>query len=456
MMSDDVKALADVGARVVEAALKAGADVAEVLAQDSAELSAKVRMGAPELIEEAGSHAVGLRVIKDGKSAITYTSDPTDEGLAALVADALELAALSEPDPMALPPDPSELATAFPELDLYDPAGGGVDAAQATAWALEAEQAARDHDARITNSEGATYGRTRSAVALVTSGGFSAGYRGSYQSLHVGPIADDADGKKRNGFYWDARRHLGAMATPASVGQEAARRTVAKLGARKVPTTQVPVVFDPDAGRALLSLFFSCASGGAIYKRASYLIGKEGEPVASDLVTFVDDPLIARAPGSRPFDGEGLPSRRNVVVEQGILRTFLLDTYSARKLGKESTGSATRGVGGRPSVAPTNFHLLPGTSSPAEVVAGVKQGLYVTSMMGFGFNAVTGDFSRGAEGFWIEDGKLAFPVSEVTISLNFNELWRAVDAVATDLDPKTRYASPTFRVARMTVAGTSA
>ncbi|MCA9549519.1 MAG: TldD/PmbA family protein [Myxococcales bacterium] len=446
----------DLGARVVEAARKAGADVAEVLAVDSADLSAKVRMGEPELIEEAGSHGLGLRVIKEGRSAITYTSDPTEDGLAALVADALELAALSEPDELALPPDPSELATAFPELDLYDPAGGGVDAAQATEWALAAEQAARDVDPRITNSEGATYGRTRSAVALVTSGGFSAGYRGSYQSLHVAPIADDADGKKRNGFYWDARRHLAAMATPESVGQEAARRTLAKLGAKKVPTAEVPVVFDPDAGRALLSLFFSCVSGGAIYKRASYLIGKEGERVASDLVTFVDDPLLARAPGSRPFDGEGLASRRNVVVEQGILRTWLMDTYSARKLDKQSTASAARGVGGRPSVAPTNFHLLAGSASAEEVVAGVKSGLYVTSMMGFGFNAVTGDFSRGAEGFWIEDGKLTFPVSEVTISLNFNELWASVDAVASDLDPKTRYACPTFRVSKMTLAGTSA
>ena len=453
MAKQDVEALKALGARVVEAARRAGADVAEVLAQDSAELSAKVRMGAPELIEEAGSHALGLRVIKDGRSAITYTSDPTEEGLAALVADALELAALSEPDALALPPDPAELATAFPELDLYDPEGGGVDAARATELALAAEQAARDLDPRITNSEGATYGRTRSAVALVTSGGFSGGYRGSYQSLHVAPIADDAGGKKRNGFYWDARRYLSEMASPEAVGREAARRTVAKLGARKVPTAQVPVVFDPDAGRALLSLFFSCASGGAIYKRASYLIGREGDRVASDLVTFVDDPLIPRAPGSRPFDGEGLASRRNEVVEQGVLRTYLLDTYSARKLDRQSTASAARGVGGRPSVSPTNFHLLAGSSSRQQVLAGVRSGLYVTSMMGFGFNAVTGDFSRGAEGFWIEDGELSFPVSEVTISLNFDQLWQAVDAVADDLDPKTRYACTTFRVSQMTLAG---
>lgn len=452
-MADEVNKLIALGQRVVDDARKAGADIAEVLVSDSAELSAKVRMGEPELIEEAGSHALGLRVFKDGRAATTYSSDPTDAGLAALVADAVELAELSEPDPEALPPDAADLTHDFPELDLYDPAGGSIDAAQATDLALAAEQAARDADTRIVNSEGATYGRVRSAVALVTSGGFAGGYRGSYQSLSVQPLAEDEGGKKRTGSYWDARRHVGEMMDPAAIGAEAARRTVAKLGAQKVPTQEAPVVFDPDAGRALLGLFFSCVAGGAIYKRASYLLDREGERVASDLVSFVDDPLVARGPGSRPFDGEGLASRQNAVVEQGILRTYLLDTYSARKLDKKSTGSAARGLTGRPSVSPTNFHLLAGETPPEDIVADVKQGLYVTSMMGFGFNAVTGDFSRGAEGFWIEDGKKAFPVGEITISLNFDDLWTSVDAVGSDLDPKTRYACPTFRVAKMTVAG---
>lgn len=453
MSKNEVNDLIQVGSDIVERAKKLGADVAEALVVKSSELSAKVRLGEAELIEEAGSHAMGLRVIKDGRAATTYTSDPTESGLDALVADAMELAKLSEPDPMALPPDADSLATEFPDLDLYDPEGGNIDAAQATALALEAEKAALGFDSGITNCEGSTYGRERGARALVTSGGFSGGYQGSYQSLHVAPIADDADGKKRNGYYWDARRFAGAMMDPKLIGEEAARRTLAKVGAKKVPTAQVPVVFDPDAGRALLSLFFSCASGGAIYRRASYLVGREGERVASDLVSFVDNPLLPRAPGSRPFDGEGLASRENVVVEKGILKTYLLDTYSARKLGKESTGSAARGVGGRPSVSPTNFHLLAGESDPEELLSGVKAGLYVTSMMGFGFNAVTGDFSRGAEGFWIENGKKTFAVGEVTISLNLDELLKTIDGVGNDLDPKTQYASPTFRVAKMTVAG---
>lgn len=448
-----VEELQALGARIVDAAMKAGADVAEVLSSSSEELSTRVRMRERELIEEAGSHTVGLRVIKDDKSAATYTSDTTEAGLSALVADAIELADLSQPDPLAAPPDPALLAKSFAELELFDPSGADVDAKRAAEFALEAEIAALDLDARITNSEGASYSRTRSAMALVTSGGFSGGYQGTYQSLSVSPLADDEGGKKRTAYDWDARRHVAAMRAPRDVGEEAARRTLAKLGAKKIPSQEVPVVFHPDAGRALLSLFFSCIDGRAVYQRSSYLCEREGDSVASPLVTIVDDPLLVRGPGSKPFDGEGLEARKNVVVEDGVLRTYLMDCYAARKLGKESTASASRGFNGRPSVAPTNFHLLAGDSDPEAIVGDVRAGLYVTSMMGFGFSAVTGDFSRGAEGFWIENGEKKFPVGEITISLNFDALWKGIDAVGRDLDAKARFATPTFRVAKMTVAG---
>ena len=451
-----VDALIERAQRVVEDAKRAGADVAEVLARDGRELSVKVRLGERELVEEAGNSALGLRVIKEGRGAITYTSDVTDDGLSRLVADALELASLSEPDEDAAPPDPADLMRGdFKDLDLYDPNGFNIDGASATERAIEGEQAAREFDARITNSDGATFSRVWGASALVTSGGFRGGYQGTYQSLVVMPIADDADGKKRNGFHWDARRHASAMADPKAVGQEAARRTLAKLGAKKAPTCEVPVVFDPDAGRALLGLLLGCLSGNTIYKRTSYLVGAQDQPIASDIVDIVDDPLILRAPGSRPYDGEGLESRRNVVVESGVLRTYLLDTYSARKLGLKSTGSASRGVGGRPSPSSTNFHLLAKDRSRDDIIAEVDSGLYVTNMMGFGFNATTGDFSRGAEGFWIRNGKLAEPVGEITVSANFKDLWARIDAVGSDLDPKTAVACPTFRVSQMTVAGSS-
>jgi PmbA protein len=195
------------------------------------------------------------------------------------------------------------------------------------------------------------------------------------------------------------------------------------------------------------------ANGSSWYRKSSYLIGREGQPCASPLVTIVDDPLIPRAPGSRPFDGDGLASRRNVLVQDGVLQTVLCDTYTARTLGRKSTGSAARGVGGAPGPSTTNFIMQPGKTPAKSIVAEVERGLYVTEMMGFGFNPVTGDFSRGAGGFWIEKGEKTFPVSEVTISLNFDELWKRVDAVGDDLDQRSSTACPTFRIAKMTLAG---
>lgn len=440
--------------QVVERATAAGAETAEAMGRTQRDLSVKVRMGETEMIEEAGSSALGLRILKGGRSATTSTSDLTADGMARLVDDALDLVKLSEPDPESAPPDPSQLADDPPDLDLYDPGLEALGGAEALALALEAESAARGLDARITNSEGATVGRTVGYTAFATSAGFARGFPGSYLSVVVQPLADDDGGKKRVGFHWDARRHRAALADPRSVGEEAARRTLAKLGAAKIPTAELPVVFSPDAGRGLLSLLCGCITGSAVYKRQSYLADAEGRSVASDRVHVVDDPTLPRAPASRPFDGEGLPSRRNRVIDGGRLETFLLDMYSARRLGKPgSTASASRGVGGRPTVAPTNFHLLPGDADPDAIVSEVERGLYVTSTMGFGFNAVTGDFSRGAEGFLIEDGELTKPVGEITISLGFPELWSRVDAVGADLDPKTGVATPTFRVRSMTVAG---
>ena len=314
-------------------------------------------------------------------------------------------------------------------------------------------KAALDVDPRLSNSEGGSFGRVAGGSAIVLSSGFRAAYKGSYQSLSVVPLAEDVGGKKRRGYHWTAKRHLAELDTPEAVGIEAARRTLRKLGAKTVATCEVPVVFDPDAARSILGLLAGCVMGGSIWRKSSYLVGREGTRVASDLVTVLDDPLIPRAPGSRPFDGEGLASRQNLVVEDGLLRTYLCDSYSARKLGRKSTGSASRGGSAGVSGSTSNFILKPGKDSPEAILKGTKRGLYVTDMMGFGFNAVTGDFSRGASGFWIEDGELAFPVSEVTISLNVDELWKTIDAVGSDLDLRTSTASPTFRVAKMTVAG---
>jgi len=453
----DLAELLELGERILAmACARGGRDfVAECVLRSGAELSARVRKGAPELVEEAGTRSAGLRVIQGRRVASTSTSDLTEAGIERFVADAIELVALSQEDPFAGPADAKLLCdpAKTPDLDLYDPAGGSVDAGQAIAWATEAEAAALSFDARITNSEGATFGRSAGGSAMLLSSGFRATTKGSYQSLSVVPLAADEGGKNRRGYHWTARRYLAELDPAAEVGREAARRTLRKLGARTVPTCEVPVVFDPDSARSILGLLAGCIMGSSIWRKASYLVGREGTRVASDRVTVVDDPLIPRGPGSRPFDGEGLACRKNLVVDKGVLRTYLCDSYSARKLGRESTASASRGGGAGVGPSTSNFVLQPGTDSNEAIVKGTRRGLYVTEMMGFGFNAVTGDFSRGASGFWIEDGQLAYPVSEVTISLNVDSLWQSIDAIGNDLDLRTSTASPTLRVAKMTVAG---
>lgn len=450
----EVAKLTELARGVVKRALAGGADVAEAIARSGSELSTKVRMGEPELVEEAGHRGIGMRIMKDRRVALTSTSDLTPRGLDRFLQDALELCEISQEDPFAGPADPALIAKGpFPELELYDPAGGEVTAAQAIEIARRAEQAARDFDKRITNSDGATFSRTAGSFALVLSGGFEGGYAGSYASLVVTPVAQDEGGKNRRGHHWTAKRFLAELDPAEEVGREAARRTLRKLGARKVPTCEAPVVFDPDAARSILGMMASCIMGSAIWRKSSYLIGRVGTRVASELVTIVDDPLRPRAPGSRPFDGEGLHSRRNVVVNKGLLETYLCDAYAARKLSSAPTGSASRGSGGGVGPSTSNFILQPTDASAESILASTERGLYVTEMMGFGFNAVTGDFSRGASGFWIEDGKLAHPVSEVTISLNVDQLWQRIDAVGSDLDLRTSTASPTLRVSAMTIAG---
>jgi PmbA protein len=433
--------------------MRAGADGAEVLVRDGSELEVKIRLGEPELVKEAGSRALGLRVLKDHRAAVTYTSDFSPDAMAKFAQETVDLAALAEPDPMADLPAREDMARELPELDLWDEAVPGFDVAQAIRRAKRGEAAAMKLDKRVTNSEGAIFGRVMAAMAFATSAGFAGSYRGSNVSFVVEPVCDDADNKKRNGYYWTSSRFLASLMDDEEVGLEAARRTLAKLGSRKVATGEVPVIFSPDAGRGLLGQLTSVVSGGAVWRKSTYLAQREGTPVAAPSVTVVDDPLVRRGPASRPFDAEGLATRQNVIISEGVLRTFLCDTYAGRKLGRRSTGSAGRGVGGGPHVTTSNVILRPGRVAPEEIEK-VERGLYVTDLMGFGFNAVTGDYSQGANGFWIEKGERAHPVSEITISSSFDDLWKSIDALGSDLDTRSSVQCPTFRVAKMTVAGT--
>lgn len=453
-MASDTTELEALASSVVERARKAGADVAEANARSGWELTVRVRLGETELVQEAGHRSVALRVMKGGRVALTSTSDITADGIARLIGDAIELVELSEVDPFA-GPAPAELLSAPPydDLDLYDPALETADADFALDVATRAERAALAHDRRLTLSEGATFGRVTGTSVLVLSSGFVGVSRGSYASLVVSPVAIDADDKRRRGYYWTARRHLSELEAPEAVGIEAAKRTIRQLGPRRIPTCEAPVVFPADTARSIVGTFAGSIVGGAIWRKSSYLTERLGTEVASSSVTILDDPLIKRAPGSRPFDGEGLRSRKNLVVDRGVLKTFLLDCYSARKLGRESTASAARS-GGAVSASTSNFVVQPGALGHDALVASTERGLYVTDMMGFGYNPVTGDFSRGAQGFWIEKGELAYPVSEITISSNLDTMLKNVDAVGNDLDMKTSTASPTLRVSSMTIAGT--
>ena len=453
LLHPDVEPLIRAAEEACALAKKHGADGAEAIVRGGSELSIKVRLGEIELLQEASSKALGLRVFRDHRVALTYTSDFTPDALDRFVRDSVDLARLAEPDELNELPDQAELATSFPDLELYDERTLTVDAKQALERCRAGEAAARGYSDKITNSDGASYSRVIGAGAFANTIGFRAGHRGSYQSLVVEPIADDKDGKKRNGYWWTGDRFLDKLEDPEAVGKEAARRTLAKLGADKIDTGELPIVFDADAGRSFLGLLLGCASGGAIYRKSSYLIDREGTQVASELVSASDDPLIKRGPGSRPYDGDGLAARKNIVVEKGILKTYLLDVYSARKLGRKSNGCASRGVGGSPHVGSSNFVMERGTSKKDAIIASVPRGLYVTSMMGFGFNGVTGDFSRGAEGFLIENGKLGRPVGEITISANLDEILKRIDMVGDEIDMRSSTACPVFRVSRMTVAG---
>jgi PmbA protein len=429
-----------------------GVEHAEVAVSQGERLEAGIRQGAVELIKEAKSRGLSVRIVHDERVATSSTNDLDRESVERFLVRVVEMAELSEQDPLAVPPDPDELTREFPDLDLWDGEVARLDADRALHLAQVAEQAAFAFSDKITSSEGAGFSRSESHSVLATSGGFIGHSAGTHASLVAQVIADDEGGKKRNGYHWTAARKLDELIEPEAVGREAALRAVRSLGSIKLETGIYPIVFEREAAGAIIGLIASCVVGDAVYREQSYLGDRLGTRVASDLVTIVDDPLLPRGPGSRRFDGEGRAVRRNTVIDAGRLECFLLDTYSARKLKLEPTGSAGGG-GGVPHSTTSNFFLLPGAAKPDDLFAGIERGLFVTSMMGFGFDPVTGNFSRGASGFLIENGKPTVPVSEVTVSRNLDELLQGIDAIADDLEHRSSIASPSFRVDRMTVSG---
>jgi PmbA protein len=445
-------------ADVVALAVKAGATDAEAVAREGDEFSVNVRMGEVETLKESGSRGLGLRVFLGRRSGSASTSDLTAEGIRQLVEGALALAAVTEGDPFAGLPDAGEFGTVQDNLHLYYDDVYSLGGAERIEWARRAEAAAMSADPRITNSDGGSFDAATGRKALANSRGFVGSYRTSYAGVAAAPLAKDADGKMQRDGWWSSARRLSDVESPESVGQEAARRTLRRLGARRVATQSVPIIFAPETARTLIGSVFEAASGDAIWRGASFLAGKLGETIAAPGLMIVDDntmllPTGVGAFGSSPFDDEGLPSQRTLVVENGVLRNYLLNTYTARKLGMKSTHNAARGLAGAPGVGCGNLYLEPGKVTPEEILGGVTAGLYVTSLMGFGTNMVTGDYSRGATGLWIENGELTHAVEEVTVAGNLAEMLRNVTAIGNDLVFRGSVASPTLRVDGMTIAG---
>jgi PmbA protein len=450
--------LESLAAEVVELAMKAGASDAEAVAREGDEFSVNVRMGQVETLKESGSRGLGLRVFLSKRSASTSTSDLTLEGIRQLVEGALALAKVTEEDPFSGLPEHDEFGSLPGDLHLYDEDVYSLPGSERIEWARRAEAAALAADPRITNSDGGSFDAATGSKALANSRGFVGGYRSSYAGVAAAPLAVDVDGSMQRDGWWSSARRLKDLESPESIGKEAARRTLRRLGARRVATQQVPIVFAREVAGTLLGSVFEAASGNAIWRGASFLAGKLGEQIAVPSVTIVDDntmllPTGMGGFGTSPFDGEGLPSLRTVVVEKGVLRNYLLNTYTARKLGMKSTHNASRGLAGTPGIGCGNLYLEPGMLTPEQIIAEVRAGLYVTGLMGFGVNVVTGDYSRGATGLWIENGQLTHAVEEVTIAGNLAEMLKNLTAIGSDLEFRGAVASPTLRIDGMMIAG---
>jgi len=444
--------MTSVASQVIHRALQTGASDAECVFAEGEEFSANVRLGEVESVKEAGSKALGLRVLIGHCSGSAYTSDLSAAGLEKLVESAVGLAQITSEDPCHGLPEVGELGSVGADLDLFHEDVRDLPAEEKIALAKQCERAALDLDSRITNSEGGSCSSGWGRRLLVNSRGFQGEYRRSLCSVSTVPVAQSGEDMQRD-WWFTIGRSFATLEPADQVGRRAAERALQRLGAVKVETKRVPVVFEPRAARTLVSNLFEAVSGDSIYRHASFLAGKLGERVAAEGVTVVDDGLLPGGFGTSPFDDEGVPTRRTLVIENGVLRSYLLNSYTARKLGLKTTGNASRSLAGNPGIGPGNLYLQAGPHTPEQIIASVQDGFYVTELIGFGVNMVTGDYSRGAAGLWIRNGELAFPVHEVTIAGNLNRMLEDIEMVGSDLEFRGAVAAPTLKIREMTVGG---
>jgi PmbA protein len=446
----DLKELAQ---DIVQRAMQGGATAAECVIREGDEFSTLVRLGEVETLKESGSKSIGVRIFHGKRAASTHSSDFTRAGLDRMLKSALELAKITSEDPFSGIPEPSQLGSISGDLDLYLADVYSLPGEERISYARRAEKAALDFDQRIKNSEGGSFDAATGHKILANSHGFVGEFRRSYCSVAAIPIAQDEKGAMQRDYWFSVARSLNRLESPEDVGKVAAQRALRRLGARKVKTQQVPIIFDPLVANSILGHIFEGVNGDSVYRGASFLAGKLGEKIAAPQVTVIDDGTMVGGFGTSPFDGEGIPTRRTVVIENGVLKSYVLNTYTAKKLGLQTTGNASRGLAGTPGIGPGNYFLQPGTKTPQQLIGEVKEGLYVTEFLGMGVNLVTGDYSRGASGLWISGGELTYPVEEITVAGNLKDMFLNISEIANDLEFRGSVASPTIRIDGLTVGG---
>jgi PmbA protein len=448
------EALERFGAQAVEIARRAGAAEAEAVVETSRAFGVRVRGGSIETLKQSGTLGLGLRVIVDARVGFVSTNDLAPAALEDLAARAVALARHSSPDPANALATPADAAGEPPgELGLFDPAVPEFAPEAKIALALELERIALGHDPRIVRTEGAGVSSRDGAAAIVTSTGLTRSWSATSASLWVLPLADDRDGRQQTGHYGVTKRRVAELPAVETAAREAAARAVARIGARPVASARVPVVMHPDIAAGWIAEMHDAFSGEAALKRSSWLTERLGQPIAAPLVTLVDDGRLPGAVGTEPWDGEGVATRRNVLIDRGTCAMFLYDVYHARRAGTRPTGSAVRGYASLPGIGAQNLYLEPGAESPEAILARVDRGFYLDDTGSFGFNPVTGDYSFQAQGFWIEGGARAFPVDGVTVASNSLDMLRGVVAVGNDLEFRGAVASPTLLIAEMTLSG---
>jgi PmbA protein len=434
--------------RLVAAARKAGADAADAVAVRGVSLSVDVRDGNVEETERSEGDDVGLRVLVGRKQAVVSTNDLKGNGADALAERAVAMARVAPEDKFAGLADAALLAHRFPDLDLVDPALPDVATLEKRARAAEAAALAVKG---VAKSGGASASAGIGGMVLVTSHGFRGSYVGSRHSMSAMAIAGEGTGMERD-YDFTSALHASDLEAADKIGRSAGERAIKRLNPRKVETRRVPVIYDPRIAGSLVGALASAINGASIARKTSFLKDRMGERLFAQGIRIVDDPLRKRGLRSHPFDGEGVAGRLLAVIEDGVLKSWFLDSGTARELSLETTGHASRGVSSSPSPSPSNLHLEAGTKSPHELIAGIKDGFYITDLIGSGTNLVTGDYSRGASGLWIENGELTYPVSEVTIAGHLNDMFASLEP-ANDLEFRYGTNAPTVRVEGLTVAG---